>query len=806
MRNKNPLGCLTWPAILATVVTFLAITGTVVSAGQSLFSPGPLNAQSGAPLGNVSSHAQISGACEQCHVAPWQADSMQNRCLRCHADLRLELSDSHKLHGILLGQQAALACGKCHPEHRGPNASLTEVTLNNFPHERLGFATTSHRKTAAGTAFTCQTCHVTGYKDFKTSACADCHLQVDRAFMVAHLSAYTADCRACHDGQESIDRHFEHPKAVFPLVGVHPQVACAKCHAGTRRLADFKALPTQCAACHLKDNPHGEKLGTACETCHNQQSWQAAQFEHAVTGFPLSGRHARVACEKCHPASSQFKNTPTACVGCHQKDDRHAGSEGPLCETCHTPDDWKASTFNHDSVFKLVGAHTGATCDQCHSPSLQFKNAPTDCFGCHKKDDQHAGSEGTACETCHTLSSWKPTTFNHDNAVFKLTGAHPKAACSKCHTVPGLFKGTPTACVACHLKNDAHKGSLGTGCSSCHATAAWKPSTFNHNQTAFRLTGSHASVQCAGCHLNGAFKGTPTTCFGCHQRDDKHAGGEGTACETCHTTTGWKPSTFNHGPVFALTGAHSNLACNQCHTTPFKFDHTPTTCFGCHQRQDFHAGTEGTACENCHTNSNWKPSTFNHTNAAFPLTGAHVNALCAKCHPAQGLFKGAPQTCYACHAANDPHGGAFGTGCEACHATAAWKPATFDHNRSAFPLTGAHQNQPCSACHKPGVFRGTPTACAGCHTEPAYHAGLFGTDCAACHATTNWSATYNGPHTFPRQHGGSNGACATCHPATLAQWTCFNCHNQAQITTQHAEKGITDLSNCLQCHPTGRKE
>jgi hypothetical protein len=101
MRNKNQLGCFTWPAILATVITFFVITGAVLNAGQGLFSPGQLNAQPGAPLGNVSSHAQISD-CEQCHVAPWDADSMQDRCLRCHADIWLEFSDPHKLHGILL--------------------------------------------------------------------------------------------------------------------------------------------------------------------------------------------------------------------------------------------------------------------------------------------------------------------------------------------------------------------------------------------------------------------------------------------------------------------------------------------------------------------------------------------------------------------------------------------------------------------------------------------------------------------------------------------------------------------------------
>ncbi len=260
MRNKNQPGCLTWPAILVTVIAFFVITGTVLGAGQGLFSPGPLNAQPGTLLGNVSSHAQIRD-CEQCHAAPWDPDSMQDRCMRCHTDIQLELSDAHKLHGILLNHQAVLACGKCHPEHRGAKTPLTDVTLNNFPHELVGFATTSHKTNPKGSPFICQNCHVNGYKVFETSECVDCHIKFNRTFMVAHLSEYAANCRACHDGKESIDEHFKHSQTAFSPVGVHIELTCAKCHSGAHLLVDFKTSPAQCADCHLKDNPHQEKPG-----------------------------------------------------------------------------------------------------------------------------------------------------------------------------------------------------------------------------------------------------------------------------------------------------------------------------------------------------------------------------------------------------------------------------------------------------------------------------------------------------------------------------------------------------------------
>lgn len=739
MRNKKPLGCLTWSAILATLVTVVSLTGVVLAAGQDLFSPGSLNAQAGAPLGDVSAHAEIDD-CSQCHAAPWDADTMQERCARCHADIQLEVSDPQKLHGKLSARQGVLACGACHPEHRGAQALLTDVPLDEFPHELLGFATTSHAQLPEGAPFTCQACHVSGYKVFETADCADCHLRLERPFMVLHLSQYAADCRACHDGQESIQREFQHTQTILSPIGVHTQLACVKCHTGAHQLADFKASPARCVDCHLKDNPHSETLGVACESCHNQQHWKEVLFEHAATGFALDGRHSIVACEGCHTTPGQFRQAPTTCVGCHQKDDVHNGSEGQACEDCHTSLDWKTSTFEHNTVFELAGGHAAVACEQCHTTPSLFTGAPTTCVGCHQPDDPHKGSQGTDCAQCHTINAWKPSTFNHDRSIFKLTGAHQVVACSNCHTIPNMFTQTPTDCVACHQQQDAHQGSLGADCSRCHSTTAWNPSFFDHNTAAFRLTGLHASAGCTQCHFKGVFKGTPMSCYACHQKDDRHAGSEGTACGNCHTSWGWRPSTFNHN------------------------------------------------------------------NAAFALTGAHVSTLCSKCHTVLGIFKGTPQDCYACHVSDDHHGGTLGTNCGTCHATSAWAPSIFDHNLTTFPLTGQHQNQVCSACHPGDVFSGTPTDCASCHSEPALHAGIFGTSCAACHSTSNWDATYAGPHSFPMQHGSSNGSCATCHPSTLTQWTCHNCHDQGQMALQHAEDGIFEISSCVQCHPAGRKD
>ena len=39
----------------------------------------------------------------------------------------------------------------------------------------------------------------------------------------------------------------------------------------------------------------------------------------------------------------------------------------------------------------------------------------------------------------------------------------------------------------------------------------------------------------------------------------------------------------------------------------------------------------------------------------------------------------------------------------------------FDHLRSGFPLTGAHERIDCQSCHVRGFFEGTPTRCGVCH-------------------------------------------------------------------------------------------
>jgi len=315
-----------------------------------------------------------------------------------------------------------------------------------------------------------------------------------------------------------------------------------------------------------------------------------------------------------------------------------------------------------------------------------------------------------------------------------------------------------------------HSPTFPTDCTSCHSTSVWQPSTFDHSKTVFPLAGAHLAVPCVQCHTNGYGGGTPTLCYSCHQTDylnaanPKHSPGMPTDCSTCHTTTVWQPSTFSHTKtVFPLSGAHLAVPCAQCHTNGYGGG-TPTLCYSCHQTD--------------------------YLNAAAPK-----------------------------------HSPGFPTDCASCHTTGAWQPASFDHSKTNFPLTGAHLTATCASCHVSNVYAGTPTTCGstGCHlaryngtTNPAHAAAGFPLDCQHCHTTTAWvPSTFNHTTYFPISAGSSHAPgrwtlCVDCHtvPTNYALFSCIDCHaHQPQSTVDAKHVGQTGYTYtsaaCYRCHPRG---
>jgi hypothetical protein len=545
---------------------------------------------------------------------------------------------------------------------------------------------------------------------------------------------------------------------------------CAQCHVRFDRAAQDRL----CMDCHKdvgqdmreRTGYHGRLKPQACRSCHTDHKGRDARiaefdpqrFDHAQSDYPLRGKHAKAECTKCHEPKKKYRQAVQECNACHRKDDVHKGTLGVQCADCHTENDWKQAKFDHDKTrFVLRDKHAAAQCTACHKKGSDYKEAPRTCIGCHRKEDDsakgHKGLYGERCDSCHGAKAWKPSTFNHDaDTKYALRGKHRSTKCADCHTGHLYRDKLGSACIDCHRKDDdgpkGHRGSLGRDCAACHVEGGWKEKAkFDHDRTQFPLLGKHADTKCADCHKSTNYKEAPKDCIGCHKKDDKHEATLGTKCESCHIERDWKTTTrFDHDRTrFKLRNAHAakTLACKACHADLKHYRDTPMECYACHKKDDKHEGQQGTKCESCHGDRDWKTTTFDHRLSRFALLGKHVSVKCADCHKT-ARFKDAPRDCFACHKKDDKHQLKFSTACESCHNARAWGVWDYDHARRArYALDGAHAKLACEACHTRPAPAGKAAAevgntCVACHRRDDTHDGAFGPVCEQCHVTTRW--------------------------------------------------------------------
>jgi len=468
----------------------------------------------------------------------------------------------------------------------------------------------------------CGKCHDAFHGERQRTLCLDCHDEVavdQRAragYHGRHPAAANADCRSCHAehrGRDAdllgLDRAgFDHAATDFALAGRHAQVACEQCHAAGK---PYREAPSACADCH--DDVHAGAMGADCASCHDAGGWRGAEFDHVRTEFPLTGSHAGVRCGLCH-AEGAYADTPRDCGACHAVDDAHEGRFGTGCGSCHGTADWKQESFDHarDTRFALHGKHAEVRCEACHTGGFE-RDLATDCLSCHRSDDVHEGRNGPRCGECHGAAAWTPARFDHAaRTQFALAGAHAPLACEACHTGPLHEQRLETRCVACHRSDDPHEGQQGESCEQCHDASGWHEKVrFDHDLARFPLLGMHAVTACESCHTTAAYRGTATACIDCHRDDDRHEGGLGARCETCHNPNAWAAWRFDHAAQtdFALQGAHAELACTSCHhpakpgaaLAPVALD-----CGSCHEPDDPHRGDLGRDCGRCHTQDDWR--------------------------------------------------------------------------------------------------------------------------------------------------------------------------------------------------------
>ena len=90
-------------------------------------------------------------------------------------------------------------------------------------------------------------------------------------------------------------------------------------------------------------------------------------------------------------------------------------------------------------------------------------------------------------------------------------------------------------------------------------------------------------------------------------------------CSVCHTTTNWTGATFNHSTTgFALTGAHTDMQCAQCHVNNnLQPDQRgllelPPDRLQRHHQPAHQAAGFPQDCSICHSTTYWSGATFTH--------------------------------------------------------------------------------------------------------------------------------------------------------------------------------------------------
>jgi hypothetical protein len=510
-----------------------------------------------------------------------------------------------------------------------------------------------------------------------------------------------------------------------------------------------------------------------------------------------------------------------------------------------------------------------ANCARCHDQERH--HSPARCLSCHNElvpgIAKHTGLHGRMsaetrdeCQRCHPdhrgtefqMVDWQgpKARFQHERTGALLQGKHAKLACEACHdnskvTAPDIVKlvaaqprratflGLSPRCSSCHF--DEHRGQLGRECQRCHNESSWAPSPpFDHRKADFALRGKHKTVPCGKCH--------PAV-----EDDELRA----------------DPS-----PSSPLKPARTTFM----QMKPIEHD----GCASCHD--DPHEGKFGPRCASCHSEEGWKivaaaggAGRGFHNRTQFPLVGAHIDVACKSCH---GPFPGRPAVykglafarCRDCH--EDAHVGQLVAArgralpdCAACHDTNSFATAHFElaqHEKTTFPLQGAHRTVACRGCHaldprlaslvprpvrqklrqekRPVVVstaimrpKASPAACSTCHVD--VHQGQFADlvaqkDCGGCHDTQSFTKVrfnHDVDSRFPLTGSHRTTNCASCHPRAqvrprLALTTryrpintaCASCHadqHQGQFTWEAASAAGPAMrwpgaGDCARCHQT----
>jgi hypothetical protein len=369
-------------------------------------------------------------ACTACHVKPaLQVALRADRCATCHTDV-------HR------GAFAPKDCSACHTE-TGFGRAPFDHTTTRFPltgkHAAARCEACHGRGQSATTARPAGARSATAAVDFRglKSDCAACHQD-------PHRGDLGVACQACHLTTTFALTTYTHRRTADFFAGSHATVGCALCHkpvaaspvaaTAAPRSGPWRAVPATAAAGHVRYTSTGAacstchadvhlgQVSTGCESCHAVRvaKFQLAGFSHDRSRYPLTGRHATVACAKCHKTETgafpagrgtavRLTGVSQQCADCHA--DVHQGQVGRGCESCHTTAGFAVRQYTHrerSHASFFTGRHATATCVACHkaaAPAATAVKAALNfgidgrCINCHQ--DVHRGELGSDCARCH---------------------------------------------------------------------------------------------------------------------------------------------------------------------------------------------------------------------------------------------------------------------------------------------------------------------------------------------------------------------------------------------------------------------
>ena len=216
----------------------------------------------------------------------------------------------------------------------------------------------------------CSACHAAPIgTETMADRCASCHTDIAAQMKdVAKLHGAimqknsTLACRDCHPEHRGAsasltdlgENAFPHEALGFSLKGHQLTAAreaftCRDCHQ-----EDIKTFaPDTCDSCHRQmdiafTQAHVLSFGTDCLACHDGVDRFGSDFKHSAFAFQLNGKHADVACTKCHLDArtvADLQSAPQDCFSCHQQDDEHDGRFGQDCAACHNPNGWETASL-----------------------------------------------------------------------------------------------------------------------------------------------------------------------------------------------------------------------------------------------------------------------------------------------------------------------------------------------------------------------------------------------------------------------------------------------------------------------------